>query len=301
MWLRIPQPRLWRWAPLPWVGYAVAVSFAGHMRFEHAIFAGVVILLCYRSEATRRFFVAAAPLLVLFLLYDSMRYWEHVGLTPARVLGCGLHDAELTAFGVPYRGQLITLNELFAIHHAPSVDLIAALPYGTYLFAMAGIWIVLYKVDLTAARRFAWLALGTHVLGFITYHAMPAAPPWYVAARGCAIDLNTKPYAGAALERVDAMLHTNYFQGLYSRGSAVFGALPSLHAAYPFFGLLATAGRVKRRWTVILAAYALLMAFAAVYLDHHYVIDVLLGVAYVLIVFAIVRRVVGEVEEVETS
>jgi membrane-associated phospholipid phosphatase len=102
------------------------------------------------------------------------------------------------------------------------------------------------------------------------------------------------PSAAGAL-RVDALLGTHLFQNAYGHSVEVFGALPSLHVAYPALAVLlmwdAPALRWARRPAVV---YAILMCFAAVYLQHHYVIDVLLGVLYAmaasLIVLAWERR-----------
>lgn len=282
------------WAPaLPWIGYAAVLAAMGRARWEHFLLAAVVAALAYTSERTRRFFVHALPLLVLFLVYDSMRYWRDVGLEPSRILGCRLHEAELAIFGIPYHGAHITLNEFFAMHHAPALDLLCAIPYGTYLLLMVGTWVALYFTDAIAARRYAWTALTVHAMAFVTYHALPAAPPWYVARHGCAIDLSTHG-STAALARVDAMLGINYFHDLYARGSAVFGALPSLHVAYPWLGILVTFRRVRPSIFVLELVFAALMAFASVYLDHHYVIDGVLGIAYAFAGYGLVRAVLRE-------
>jgi membrane-associated phospholipid phosphatase len=115
-------------------------------------------------------------------------------------------------------------------------------------------------------------------MSFAMWLSVPAAPPWYLRAHGCNIDLSTLP-SPAALSRVDELLGINYFHMFYSRAASVFGALPSMHCAYPMLGLL-TAWRVaswKTRPLHIL--YALTMVCAAVYLDHHWLIDAFAGYA----------------------
>jgi membrane-associated phospholipid phosphatase len=69
------------------------------------------------------------------------------------------------------------------------------------------------------------------------------------------------------------------FSSLYAKSSNVFAAMPSLHAAYPltvlYCGMRYRLGRVN-------ALFALIMVgiwFAAVYSSHHYVLDVLGGIA----------------------
>jgi hypothetical protein len=290
----------WWWVPaLPWVGYAAGLSALGLARWEHVAVAGLAAGPVYTSSATRRFFLNALPFFLLFLLYDSMRYWVGGRLSAQGVLGCRLRDAELLVFGVRAGGELLTPNQLLGKLQHPAVDLLCAIPYGGYLGAMVGLWIYLFFRDPGAARRMAWIAFGTHLLGFATYALVPAAPPWYVDLHGCGIDLGA-PTSPAGLTRVDAMLGITFFHDLYGRGATVFGALPSLHVTYPFYGLLATWGRRASVWSrAVQGGYAALMLFAAIYLNHHWLLDALLGLAYVFIAAAAVeglsrRRTAGD-------
>jgi membrane-associated phospholipid phosphatase len=249
------------------------------------------------GERLRRLFLGALPILVLLPLYDSLRFVVPLGLSPDRVLGCSMDRAERLLFGVHAGGAVLTPNEWLAARLAcPALDLLCAVPYGAYLPVMVGQFLYLLARRPADARRFGWLSLGTHLLGFMTYALLPAAPPWYVHAHGCAIDLATRS-SPAALARVDAMLGISYFHDLYGKGVVVFGALPSLHVTYPLYGLLVMFRGARWPSRLVLIAYAALMPFAAVYLGHHYVIDVLLGVAYTLVVFAVVARALPAREE----
>ena len=87
-----------------------------------------------------------------------------------------------------------------------------------------------------------------------------------------------------------------YFQAIYSRSSNVFGALPSLHAAYPFLVWI-TSLKVFPRAHWLFLGLSLLTGFAAVYLCHHYVIDVLLGLAYATIAYFGIGAICDVVEE----
>ena len=64
-------------------------------------------------------------------------------------------------------------------------------------------------------------------------------------------------------------------------------AIPSLHAAYPML-LALFFWRGAGRWRWLLAAYPLAMGFTLVYAGEHYVIDVVLGWAYAVVVFVAV-------------
>src|SRR5260221_4921147 len=118
--------------------------------------------------------------------------------------------------------------------------------------------------------------------GFLTYHLFPAAPPWYYHQHRCAVDLSAAASAGPNLLRVDTFLGIPYFASLYGRSSDVFGAIPSLHVAYPL--LMATSGwRLHHALgRTLLVFFYTWMCFSAVYLDHHWVIDILVGSFYAL-------------------
>jgi membrane-associated phospholipid phosphatase len=125
----------------------------------------------------------------------------------------------------------------------------------------------------------------------VTYHLYPAAPPWYFHQYGCHVDVGAHASEGAALARVDARLGIPYFAGMYGRASDVFGAMPSLHVAYALLVVLEGWSLMERPWRVASAGFFVLMCFSAVYLDHHWVLDVLAGITYCGAVVAVARLV----------
>ena len=283
---------LWpRWTllpPAPFWAYGAYVALAGRLRWDHVALMIAVPLLAYATPATRRVCIGAYPMALVGLLYDMMKLVQDVGVTVDRVHVCDLRDAEIALFGITAGGQRITLHDWFLSHHSTVVDLWCAIPYGTFIFVDLAFCFWLFFKDLGAMQRFAWSFFALNVAGFVTYHVYPAAPPWYFHANGCAVDLATKASTGVALARVDELLGVPYFAGMYGRSSDVFGAVPSLHVAYPLLIPLVgwrLMGRVGRALSI---AFWLTMCVAAVYLDHHWVIDVVLGLAYCLVVHALV-------------
>ena len=67
------------------------------------------------------------------------------------------------------------------------------------------------------------------------------------------------------------------------------GALPSLHAAWPFMALLFFWNRSPRA-RLILLAYNAIMIVVLVYGAEHYVSDILLGWVYSTVVYIVVNR-----------
>ncbi len=286
--LRALWPRWTLLPPAPFVAYGLYVLATGRLRWDHVALIVLVPALAYGNAATKRICVGAYPMALVGLLYDLMKLVQNVGVTVDRVHVCDLRDAELALFGLTVGGQRITIHDWFLTHHSTLVDVWCAIPYGTFIFVALGFCFWLGARDLRSMQRFAWSCFVLNVAGFVTYHVYPAAPPWYFHANGCAVDLAARASTGVALARVDDLLGVAYFAGMYGRSSDVFGAVPSLHVAYPLLIVLVGWRFLGRVGRVISVGFWASMCFAAVYLDHHWVIDVVLGLAYCVIVHAAV-------------
>ena len=284
---------LWpRWTllpPLPFLAYFIVVAVRGELRWEFVAELVTVVFLAYWSTRTKRLFVALYPIGLVSMLYDGMRYVKDLGVSPERVHDCDLRALELRLFGFTYGGERITPGDWFLTHHWTALDVYCAVPYGTFIYAIVGVALILYFRDYRAMQRFGWVFFMMNVAAFVTYHVYPAAPPWYYHAHGCEISMTALPSAGPRLLNVDATLGISYFRGLYSRSSDLYGAVPSLHVAYPLLILVEgwrSFGRLGRSLSLV---FALSMGFAAVYLDHHWLVDVMLGATYCLSSIAVVR------------
>jgi membrane-associated phospholipid phosphatase len=269
--------RLWGpWWPIPGaipLAYVLLVTAIGDFRPEHAAMVVVIALLAYATQGTRRFLLAMLPYLATVFLYDAVRYPRALLVTADRVIGCGIRSAELSLFGI---GPNTTLQDYFAVHHTPLMDLVCAVPYLIFAYVVLFYAIFLYRVDRARMRRFVWAYAVGNLISFALWLGVPTAPPWYLRHYGCQIELNVVP-SPAALLRVDHLVGIGYFQAFYSRAVSAFGALPSMHCAFPLMGLLVSWRSIGWRTRPIHLGYTLLMAFSAVYLDHHWVIDVMAG------------------------
>jgi membrane-associated phospholipid phosphatase len=195
-----------------------------------------------------------------------------------------VRDLDLALFGI---GPNTTLSDYFAIHHIPALDLYFAVPYAGFFVFTIVYGLYLFANDRERLNRYMWTLSLVYVITFVTWLALPVAPPWYIREHGCTILTGTMPSA-AGLLRVDQYLGIHYFQNFYARSPDVFGAIPSLHCAYPMFGV-ATAWRVAtwRTWPVHLL-YVFSMFAASIYLGHHWVVDGLAGWLAVLVAVLIV-------------
>jgi hypothetical protein len=249
--------------------------------------------LAYLGPRSKRLYFGFLPIGCVGLLYEFMGGVKNWGLSPERIHVCDLRAVESRLFGYTSGDQPMTLHDFFLAHHSPVLDVLCALPYGLFIFAVMAYVVFLFTRDQAVCQRYGWAFFLLNVAGFVTYHVYPAAPPWYFHAHGCVADLAQHASEGTALARVDALLGFRYFGGMYGRSHDVFGAVPSLHVAYPL--LMCIEGwRFHRAFgRAALVAFYLLMCFSAVYLDHHWVIDVVLGTLYTLVVVTFVRRVLG--------
>jgi phosphatidylglycerophosphatase A len=268
-------------APLPMIAWVVWRIACGEVRFEYALFLVVAPALAWIGPRTRKFFWGLYPFAILGLVYDAMRFVKDVGVTPDRLHICDLRALDSRWFGF---SDGTTLHDWFQAHPSAVLDAICAVPYGTFIEVALAFAIYLYVKDYPAMRRFGWTFLLVNLCGFVTYHVYPAAPPWYFHQHGCAVDLTAHASEGPNLAHVDARMGIGYFHGFYGRSSDVFGAVPSLHVAYPLLVLVFGWPLFKPWLRTLSALFFATMCFAAVYLDHHWVIDVLMGVAYTLFV-----------------
>lgn len=144
-------------------------------------------------------------------------------------------------------------------------------------FAVAGVlWYRSRPAWLGYIRRF----LTVSYAGVVTYVLIPAAPPWWASERGIIDPIETTAVRGWDV------LGLGIAGSLLEKGKAganEVAAVPSLHAAFAFLVTVFLWSRVRRRWKVALAVYAVAMAFTLVVTGEHYVVDAILGWAYVLL------------------
>lgn len=160
-------------------------------------------------------------------------------------------------------------------------DLLAWLVYLSHFFVTITVAAVLWFRDRVAFLRFRVMFLLLTATGFVTYVLYPAIPPWLASRRG-------------DMQPTVRVVHEVWEQlGLHSL-AAVFGAksdyafpvgaLPSLHAAWPFL-LLLFFWPVAGRWRVLLVGYAAAMALTLVYSADHFLFDILLGWTYATLAY----------------
>jgi phosphatidylglycerophosphatase A len=267
-------------APLPFVLWPLLMLVTGERRWDYAAFPALCLGLAFGTRWTKRLFVGLYPIGLLAIVYDGMRFVKDVGVTPERLHVCDLRALDMDLVSVTSHGARGTVHDWLQSHSSLTLDVLCAIPYGTFIFATLGFATYLYTKDSAALRRFGWTFLLVNVAGFVTYHLYPAAPPWYFHAHGCSVDLAAHASAGPNLTRVDAWMKVPYFASMYGRSSDVFGSVPSLHVAYPMLVTLCGWRSFGPKARALSLVFLFSMCFSAVYLDHHWVIDVVLGLLF---------------------
>jgi len=264
------------------------------LRGDHFLITGVTLGLWYSGRRLREVFNFLIPLILVFVVYDSMRFYSSLLRGPIHVREPYLFDKRF--FGIKdSMGALLTPNEWCQKHTHWALDLYTGIFYLLFIAIYVLIsayfcfWLPRKGTRLRSpqwirAQQYTpmWAFFFVNLLGYSTYYWFAAAPPWYVEAHGLGpADLSVQASAAGCL-RFDSLLGTHFFTGMYGRATDVFGAVPSLHVAYPlqaaYYSFKYGALRI---FTVI---FYLSMCFSAVYLNHHYILDLLWGSTYALLV-----------------
>ena len=166
-------------------------------------------------------------------------------------------------------------------------DYLAWLVYLSHFVVTLTVAIVLWFRDYPGFRRYRVLIVTVTFAGFITYIAYPAIPPWLASARG------DMPHTVRVVKEIWTHLGLASVARVFgeqSRYAFPVGALPSLHAGWPFMLMLFFWSRAGR-WRILLVGYTLAMAFTLVYSADHFLFDILLGWTYATVVFVVARAV----------
>ncbi len=263
----------------------IALGATVDLRTEHYAVAAAVGALVLVGGRAYEFLLLYWPVPATGLVYDLSR---KIALTNPNVHVADLYHAELSWFGVGSGADRQILADYFLSHTTAALDLICGLSYLIYLYVPMVLAAVLFFVSRRHMTLVAWGFFVTNLIGIVVYLLYPAAPPWYVAKYGLGpVQLDALPDAAGTL-RFDALLDVDYFREFYARSSHVFGAMPSLHVGYTAASALALIG-LGWRWVLPTTALTVLVGFAALYLQHHYLIDVLAGGACAAAAYAIVR------------
>lgn len=225
----------------------------------------------------RTFFKDWLPFVLYFLGYEFLR-----GLIPyvgknANILPMINIDKSVFGFIPTIKLQSLLYNSA----HLAWYDYLATALYLCHFIVPLVVGYYFWLKDRALFRKFAFAFLVLSYAAFVTYIIFPAAPPWIASSLGY-----IPPVAGIIGVVTSRFLQTGaFFPLIYSlAGGNSFAAMPSLHAAFPlliFFFLL----KWSKKAGILFIPYVLGAWFSVIYLGEHYFIDVVMGVAYSVVVF----------------
>ena len=259
--------------------YLSLAYFVIGWRQDHLNFLALLLFAYFATTSSRKIFWAFLFFVIYWLLYDSLRAYPNYMVNPVSIQE--LYEAEKSIFGIRSGTTVLTPNEFAAANSTPFLDVLAPSFYLTWVPVPMLFVVYLFFKDKEIMAQFAFVFLLVNLVGLIIYYIYPAAPPWYVSEHGFEFQANT-PGNPAGLIKFDEYFKVNVFEGMYAKNGNVFAAIPSLHSAFPV--LLVYFG-IKKRLLVGSIFFFIILAgiwFAAIYTDHHYIIDVLAGGATAL-------------------
>jgi membrane-associated phospholipid phosphatase len=212
------------------------------------------------------------PFTTVFISYELM--FGLVGIVAQNNLHSGPLNLETGIFSqVP---SLLLQSTI----RAPILDYMGAFFYSLHFFVPFIFAFILWKVSPKNYWKYT-VAFSVCTYGaLITFLFYPVAPPWMAVPGVTRILTNS----------VDASIGIPVYRTLFDFLSPnLYAAFPSMHSALPLLVALFSLKIWKKKALPILL-FPIGVWFSAVYLGEHYVVDVLGGIAYAVIAFFAVEK-----------
>lgn len=217
--------------------------------------------------------IAAIPFLsylIVFKYYAALRLITGLGevTEPSRDVLPWLDESIFQC--LPHRA--------LSTHPNIVLDLLAAIPYLIH-FPLPVLFIA--YLYFTHRRRkqiyaFLWCAGWVNLLAVLVQFLFPTAPPWFndtaqYDVNGVFVSAGNNE---AGFERLDRVFSVRMFHSIYGASPVKFGAMPSLHVAWPAI-ILVCKPWISAQFGIF---HVVWIAWAAMYSNHHYGIDALAGI-----------------------
>lgn len=148
------------------------------------------------------------------------------------------------------------------------------------------IW--LYVFQTPGSLKIFGIGLGLqNIFGVLTHLLLPCIPPWFITLYGeHKIPNYDMPGYAAGLTRVKYATGTHLVDKGFHASPIVFGAVPSLHSAMAVWSCFFIC--YYSRWTFLKLAslaFVIIQWWSTMYLDHHWRLDLIIGMFYSIIIF----------------
>ena len=291
--------RLQAWQLLVAVGvgtYLTLGAVTQTLRVYHWFMLLAIPAALLSAERGRRFFIDWLPLFFFWLGYDRLRLIQPHLLS--RVSVDLPYEIERQLFGwmgageVPAHAARTWLAAGAGTFLSDGISFAAQLVYFSHILIFPGLMLywwtksAFFKSGRERFTRYLIAFTILHAMAILCYLVLPVAPPWWVSLLG-----EIRPTA-ELVAQVDmaAAMDGALVQRMIQTAPMWFGAVPSLHGAYPaLFFLLAL--RERKTWLLgAIAVYGLAMWAATVVLNQHYIIDLFAGAFFALAAYLLGAR-----------
>ncbi|MFH1983266.1 MAG: phosphatase PAP2 family protein [Pseudomonadota bacterium] len=287
-WVRRHPRQKWACAGIA-AGFLCFHAALGGLRADHVLLAAVYTGLYYGGPKLRPAYRLLLPLVLMLAAFDAQRYIAADWRLAIHVAAPYRFDERF--FGISTTDGVLLPSQWLQLHTGPILDGVTSVAYIAFVpfyIAVAGYFYWRPAADGARAERQAgavgmmWAMLWLNLAGSVTYYLYPAAPPWYVDLYGLGPARPDALPSAAGAARFDALFGVSWFRDYYALTPNVFGAIPSLHVAIPLLAVIYAFrfGALRLATT----GYFLLVCFSALYLNHHYVVDLLWGAFYAVAV-----------------
>ena len=270
----------------------LAIGAATHtLRSYHYFMLLAIPAALLSAERGRRFFIDWIPLFAFWLGYDRLRLvqphllsrvavdlpfkieswmfgWMFAGEAPPHALRLWLASHAGTVFGeaISLLAQLVYLSHIIIF------------PILLIVWWTKSMWFNGNRENFTRyVRSFSLL----HAIAILCYLLVPVAPPWWVSLYS-----NAQPSAELLAQvNMAAAMDGAIVQRMIGTAPMWFGAVPSLHGAYPVLFFLLARRKQSKLMLMMIAIYGAMMWAATVVLNQHYIIDLLMGAAAAFVAY----------------
>jgi membrane-associated phospholipid phosphatase len=267
-----------------YLGFIVAFMVLRHAAVTADLFVVFVSVIAVMLGRGRAFVRDWAPFLLIFLAWEAMR-----GI--ANQFGAEVQSDAVIAVERFISFGLVPSAELQRLLHTPGVvgplEMATAAIYAAHFLLPLGIAFALWLKRRRSYYHYVIALMLMSFAAFFTAVVLPVAPPRFAYQYGEALPV-VDLAALVANQTGIGMLSWAYHNLI---GNPV-AAFPSLHAAYPILGFFFLRDHWPRASGLMLV-YAAAVWFSIVYLGHHYVLDVIGGLAYAVAAYLVVRSAVS--------
>lgn len=261
--------------------YLILSYFLVGYKTDQVVLVGIFNVLYYASAISRKFIIGFSIFIVYWIIYDYMKAFPNYNYNSVHIED--LYNFEKSVFGIEQGGKSLTPNEYWLLHTNSFLDVLTGFFYLMWVpVPLAFAAFLFFSNERRNFLNFLLTFVWVNLLGFVVYYLYPAAPPWYVQQHGFEFIAGT-PGNTAGLVRFDNFFGIELFKSIYSKGSNVFAAMPSLHSAYPLIVVYYGTKGKFRKANVFFITVMVGIWFAAVYTSHHYLSDVLAGITTAIV------------------